>query len=302
MLPGRAVCGLASATIAVGAYRTLAEWLPRHFHGTAVALFRGAYLALGLASPYVLIPMVQRTGWRSVFIAAGVWGILLAGVWAATYIPRPHARPVDTLREGEAGLVSPVSWALILGLVLIAPLQVFLFTWLPVSLRQAFHQPDSMLQVPTIVSLVALLAAGLFSDLGIQLGASAGRSRGITLIVAGVMMAAIGLLGAATSPVMVIVILSVAMAGFQAWNVILYSALLDAVPPGGVAMAAGLAMLLAAVMQSVTLPGFYRWVSRGEYAGTATVIAFLALAAISMAALVWRIPPEEVGQAVPPAR
>ena len=77
-----------AATYPVGAM-AIAEAVPADRRATANSVFIAfAYLGAALA-PLTLAPLMARAGWRSVFLASGVVGVITAGLWYA-WAPKSH--------------------------------------------------------------------------------------------------------------------------------------------------------------------------------------------------------------------
>jgi ACS family glucarate transporter-like MFS transporter len=103
----RFAMGLAEAPAFPGNSRMTSSWFPRAERGTAAAIFNAAqYFAAVLFTP-IMGWIVHRFGWPYVFIAMGVLGILMTGVWLkAVYAPKDHPRvnraELDYIEAGGA--------------------------------------------------------------------------------------------------------------------------------------------------------------------------------------------------------
>ena len=291
LVTARGLHGFAAPALLIGSYQAIAEWIPRGFHGLSVALVR--------ALPVIAVPIVGmygapwvKLGLQTSFLAIAVLGVILAVLWVTTVTPRPGMPPPDRVNAGGAALASPVSWGLIVGVFLIGMFSSLLFSRLQIAMQQEFRMPSSI--VPTAVSVVAMIVGALFSDVTIQSGVSAGTSRGITTLIAGGMMLTVVLLAFGPASLLAVAVLSLVFAGYQMWSVVMYAAAIDAVPPAGVGLVAGVAMFLSSlgsVIISVLIPRALGALSVG---GIAFCMGVLALLALTMSALVWRIPRNEV--------
>ncbi|MFC0693573.1 MFS transporter [Paraburkholderia humisilvae] len=103
----RFAMGLAEAPAFPGNSRLTSSWFPRAERGTAAAIFNAAqYFAAVLFTP-IMGWIVHRFGWPYVFVAMGVLGILMTGVWLKTvYAPKDHPRvsraELSYIEEGGA--------------------------------------------------------------------------------------------------------------------------------------------------------------------------------------------------------
>lgn len=211
----RFAMGLAEAPAFPGNSRLTSSWFPRAERGTAAAIFNASqYFAAVLFTP-IMGWLVHSFGWPSVFIAMGVLGMLMTGIWLKTiYAPKDHPRAnAAELRAIEAGgaLVdletredgatakakAPANVALgasiremlgnrmLLGIFIaqfcINALTYFFLTWFPIYLVQQRHmsilKAGFVTSIPAICGFLGGVLGGVISDTMLKRGYSASTAR-----------------------------------------------------------------------------------------------------------------------------
>lgn len=87
LIGSRMLLGVAqAATYPVGSM-AIAQALPADRRATANSIYIGAALFGSALAPYTLAPLMEAEGWRTVFIASGVVGLVTALLWFA-FAPR----------------------------------------------------------------------------------------------------------------------------------------------------------------------------------------------------------------------
>ncbi|MDQ7981987.1 MFS transporter [Paraburkholderia sp. SARCC-3016] len=211
----RFAMGLAEAPAFPGNSRMTSSWFPRAERGTAAAIFNAAqYFAAVLFTP-IMGWIVHKFGWPYVFIAMGVLGIAMTGVWfKAVHAPKDHPRvnraELDYIEAGGAlvdletretqGAASLAAHAnqpaevpmgasiremlasrMLLGIFIaqycINALTYFFLTWFPIYLVQQRHM--SILKAGFVASIPAVCGflGGVISDALLKRGHSASFAR-----------------------------------------------------------------------------------------------------------------------------
>src|SRR5215471_17746628 len=97
--------GIAEAPCFPANSRVLGAWFPQHERARANSVYAVAqYFGLAFMSP-LLFWIVSRFGWRSLFILAGVVGLLFSFIWIKTYVEphesgRVNSLELDHIRAG----------------------------------------------------------------------------------------------------------------------------------------------------------------------------------------------------------
>jgi MFS transporter, ACS family, D-galactonate transporter len=97
----RALLGVVSAPIHPGAARAVSFWMPWRARGAANGLVTGAAVT-GVAVTYFIFGfLMDRVGWPSAFVVAGVATLLLTLVWSVYATDHPGQHPAVSARERQ---------------------------------------------------------------------------------------------------------------------------------------------------------------------------------------------------------
>ncbi|KZL89927.1 MFS transporter [Clostridium magnum] len=171
--------------------RIVTAWFPSRERGFAIGAYTGAeYIGLALCTP-ILTWLLVTFGWRSIFIATGLIGVLCAFVWFGFYHDPAKFKGVnkaelDLIKEG-GGLSDTVVeqkkvtwkemkylftsrqlWGMYIGGFANAAILFFFMTWFPSYLVSEKHM--TMLKVgiygalPYLSAIAGVLVAGKWSD------------------------------------------------------------------------------------------------------------------------------------------
>lgn len=208
--------------------------------------------ALGPAiAPPLLTMIMLYLGWRYMFIALGVLGIVVSFVWLAYYRNRPEADlskdEIDYLDDGNppsnSGKITLADflalfkqrsmWGMIVGFNGVGYMVWLYVNWLPAYLQQSrglsLANTGFVAAIPFLFGAFGMIVNGYASDWLLRHGADKMKSRK-WLICIGLLFAAIFTLPAAytDSTVMAVAYISMALfsvhfAGTSAWGLILVS-------------------------------------------------------------------------------
>lgn len=111
LLGARILLGIAqAATYPVGSM-AIAQTLRPDQRATANSIYIGAALFGSALAPYTLAPLMVETGWRSVFLASAVVGLVTAVLWFL-FAPRP-AGPRAVAQTAPLGAQLAAAWRLL---------------------------------------------------------------------------------------------------------------------------------------------------------------------------------------------
>lgn len=239
LLSFRLALGVAEAPCFPTNSRILSTWFPQHERARATGVYSvGQYFGLAFLSP-LLFWVVGAFGWRTLFIAAGVGGILFAFLWLRQYRD-PHESPSANAAElayieSGGGLShqtarTPFRWRNIgrllqhrqilgasIGQFAGNSTLVFFLTWFPTYL--ATERQMEWLKVgfyavlPFIAASVGVLAGGFVSDMIIKRTGSANMGRKLPILTGLLLASTIVLANFVDNDEIVIAILSVAFFG-----------------------------------------------------------------------------------------
>lgn len=190
--------------------RIVTTWFPSKERGFAIGAYTGAeYIGLALCTP-ILTWLLVTFGWRSIFIATGLIGILCAFVWLSYYndpakFKGVNQEELDLIKEG-GGLSDTVVeqkkvtwkemkylftsrqlWGMYIGGFANAAILFFFMTWFPSYLVSEKHMAVIKVGIygalPYLSAIAGVLTAGKWSDWMISKGFSLGVSRKLPVIV-----------------------------------------------------------------------------------------------------------------------
>jgi ACS family D-galactonate transporter-like MFS transporter len=204
----RLALGLAEAPCFPANSKIITMWCPRDERAMAVGLYTAAeYVGLGFLSPLLFWGLAVG-GWRSLFIVAGLIGVLFSFLFARAYRdPAEHARmtheELEHIRAGgglSAGtqpkrpgfraigrLLSQRQVAgVCLGQFAVHSTLTFFLTWFPSYLVSARHidwiKAGFMASLPYVAAFVGVIAAGYWSDRMLRRGGSLDVARKVPVI------------------------------------------------------------------------------------------------------------------------
>ena len=223
--------------------RIVANWFPHSERGTASAIFNASqYFSLVAFAP-MMGWLAQNYGWRSVFLAMGIIGLIGAALfWAVVQSPSRHKaiskREYDYI-EANGALVNldrpaagaqAIRWSsvgqllanrMLLGIYLaqycITALTYFYATWFPIYLIKARHMSLAHAGLasagPAIAGFVGGVLGGIVSDLLLKKGVPLSPARKIPIIIGLVISCAILLCNYTDSQVLIMTFMAIAFFG-----------------------------------------------------------------------------------------
>jgi MFS family permease len=181
----RGVLGVFEAPAYPTSVRVTSNWFRSEHRGVPTGVFNtGASIGQSIAPP-LLTALMLAFGWRTMFIAMGLIGLLFGAVWFLLYRDPEHAAlPPDGaayLAPNAAERTSHVTggqwlrlfrfrttWAMILGSFGSGYSIWMYFTWLPAYLETQHHMSIAktglLATIPMLASVTGSLAGGFFTD------------------------------------------------------------------------------------------------------------------------------------------
>lgn len=216
--------------------RAVTMWFPTQERGLATSVYvMGQYIGTPLFAG-LLLWITTSFGWRSVFYATGMAGVIFGLLWYMTYRDPVHHKRVNDaelkhLRDGGALMGSkqkePFDWkmafkllsyrqifAICLGKFCNNTILVFFTTWFMTYLIE--ERGLSMIKVgifqalPFLGATAGILLAGFFSDFFIRRGCSVSTARKAPLIIGTLLGSSIVLVNFVESNEVIIAILTLA--------------------------------------------------------------------------------------------
>jgi ACS family glucarate transporter-like MFS transporter len=185
IVAARFLFGIGAAGAYPNAAGVIARWFPRREHARAQGFVWGASRLGGALAPLLLVPMQRAVGWRGVFVALGVIGVLWVITWGLWFRDDPAAMPgigADELAEiGDARAQSnhgDVPWGELFALPQLWLITVAYFcyawgswfyfgwftTWLVRGAGFSISQMGVVASFPFMLGLLGNLAGGIVSE------------------------------------------------------------------------------------------------------------------------------------------
>jgi ACS family hexuronate transporter-like MFS transporter len=187
------------------ATKAVSEWFPKRERGLATALFDSGSSIGGALSPFLVLWIYFRWGWRPAFVVPGVLGLLWLLVWRKAYhAPQEHPRISDEERamilkdrnddavmdrgvrlRWSALLKLPQTWGTIVARSFTDPVWFFVTDWFPIYLvAKGIPLKDTLLTVwiPFVAADLGNFFGGWASGYLIQRGWAVGRARKAVVI------------------------------------------------------------------------------------------------------------------------
>ena len=136
------------------ATKAVSEWFPKRERGLATALFDSGSSIGGAISPFLVLWIYFRWGWRPAFVVPGLLGLVWLVVWRMVYrSPEDHPRLSEAeramiLRDREEDVAAPAgvrlrwsqlltlpqTWGTIIARSFTDPVWFFVTDWFPIYL------------------------------------------------------------------------------------------------------------------------------------------------------------------------
>ena len=246
----RFLLGMCESPVGPSAGRIIAAWFPSQERGVAGAIFNSAqYASLAIFTP-LMAWLCHEFGWDHVFIVMGVFGIVVALLWAKFFfVPMKHpginsaemhyikeggglveldmepaAVSKSTARKPRAGLAeiaqlfkSKMLVGICIGQYCISAITWFFMTWFPIYLVKergmSILQAGFMASVPAICGLIGGISSGFFSDWLLKRTGNLSLARKVPITIGLTMSACMILCNYVSSEAMVMFLMSAAFFG-----------------------------------------------------------------------------------------
>jgi len=212
--------------------RIVTTWFPSKERGLAIGAYTGAeYVGLALCTP-ILTWLLVTFGWKAIFIATGVIGIVFTVFWLLNYNDPSKSKGVnqaeiDLIKEG-GGLSDTVVeknkvtwkqvkylftsrqlWGMYIGGFSITAILFFFMTWFPSYLVTEKHMAILKVGIygalPYLAAIAGVLFAGRWSDWMISKDYGIGISRKLPVII-GLLLSAVIMCANYTNNIGIIII------------------------------------------------------------------------------------------------
>ena len=240
----RGILGVAEAGNWPGASKANAEWFPVHERALAQGIFNSGAAIGGIISPLLLGFLAAFMGWKAIFIAIGLVGLLWLVPWLIIYKSKPEDHPWLSEDEREYILSGQLvktddgkeetdynpttgempsrkeTWGAILPAMFIDPIWWLFVAWIPIYLIDNFGFNVKELSLYAWVPYVGAMFGAWFSGLLAQnllgKGWTVNKTRKFVITLGSVIMVpALMAMSVASTPVLAVLIMAVILFGFQ---------------------------------------------------------------------------------------
>ena len=269
------------------ATKAVAEWFSVRDRSTAMGVINAGTAVGSVLAPPLIAAIIAMSGWRWVFVLAGLVGLVWTVCWLLLVAEPPAGDVVEESRPGEwfRLLARKEIWSLVLAKFLSDAAWYFYLFWLPKYLydMRGFDtkKVGYYAWIPYAASGLGSLTGGWFSSWLLRKGMSVNMARKLALGASAALMPVI--LFVDNAPVdLAIAIFSVAFFGQQSWSTIVMILPTDLVPGRSVGSVAGM-VGFGGAMGGVVFGLVVGWVLDHGYgyspvfalAGSFHVLAFL---------------------------
>ena len=256
LLAARFLLGMGEGGAFPAAVRVVAEWIPAHERSTAVGIINAGTAVGSVLAPLLIGFILLRSGWRTVFVAAGAAGLAWVLWWMLTYRSNPLTLSENTLDARVPATSVPatrLTFAEVVALPSVRTLVFakfmsdsawyFLLFWLPKYLYDARHfdikHVSYFAWIPYAASGIGSFLGGWFSSRLLRQGRSLDLARKLALGLSAVCMPVV--MFVPLVPVQwAILLFSVAFFFQQSWSGLIMTIPADIFPLSAVGTVSGL--------------------------------------------------------------
>ncbi|MGC1185906.1 MAG: MFS transporter [Candidatus Acidiferrales bacterium] len=200
-LTARVFLGIGESPTYPAGAKIIADWFNKRERGGPTGIFLSSPTIGPMIAPPIITAIMLYAGWRWMFIAMGVMGIVLSALWFIVARDRQHTvltdeedAYFDERADGPAAVVRKLSfaewrglfaqrttWGIVLGFVGAVYMVWLYLTWLPAYLEHERHlsvaRTGWVASIPYIFGTLGTLFAGYFADYLLRRGVSLINSR-----------------------------------------------------------------------------------------------------------------------------
>ena len=226
-----------------GATKSNAEWFPIRERALAQGIFNsGASLGAVISAPAIALLYLQF-GWKATFVVIGLFGFVWIVPWLLIFKAPPDRHPWLSAEEREYILTGQraedappeeeqaapgwfemlrfrQSWSVVASRFFLDPVWWLFVSWLPIYLAATFgfdiRQIGFTAWVPYVGAVAGALFGGWLARFLLQRGRTVDYARKLTITLGGgIMLPALLLTAAASTPLSAILLIAVILFGFQ---------------------------------------------------------------------------------------
>ncbi len=276
----RALLGLGEAGNFPAAIKGVAEWFPKKDRAFATGIFNAGTNVASMAGPPLFAWMVGFISWRACFVITASLGFVWVVIWMFSYrLPGQHKRvsPAeneyihsDTPDEAAAPSIGWLAalrykqtWGFAAAKFFSDPVWWFYLYWLPLYLFDVrkFNLTEIGWALPFIYLMadVGSVGGGWFSGHLIRRGWPNGKARKTAMLICALVMPVAATSVLAESPIVAILLVSLATSSHQGWSANLFTTTSDVFPKQATASVTGIGGCLGGLggfLFSAVIPGY----------------------------------------------
>lgn len=191
--------GIGESPFFPGGVKVIRDWYEVRERGVPMGVLNASTTVGQALAPPLLALMLLRYGWRSMFVAIGLLGVMVAAAWYPVYRERETAKEepagdhgVSIAKLGQLFRQRTV-WGMMLGFSGVNYTAWLYLAWLPGYLQAAHHlslaKTGWFAAIPFLMGSAGMLVNGAVADKLVRSGSDPMRSRKL-LIVAGMICSA----------------------------------------------------------------------------------------------------------------
>ena len=240
----RVILGVAEAGNWPGASKANAEWFPVKERALAQGVFNSGAAIGGILSPIILALLAAFMGWKAIFIAIGIIGLLWLVPWVIIYKAKPEDHPWLDPKERDYILSGQLvrtddgeeendynpstremlgrkeTWGAILPAMFIDPIWWLFVAWIPIYLIDTFgfnvKELGLYAWVPYVGAMFGAWFGGLLAQNLLGKGWTVNKTRKLVITLgAGIMIPSLLAMSVASTPILAVLIMAVILFGFQ---------------------------------------------------------------------------------------
>lgn len=255
----RALLGIGEGGYYPVAMRGAADWFGPERRAKAVGLILSALSVGTLLTPPIVSWITLHANWRFAFLVTGAAGIALLPPWLLLHrVIRREFGEADPspggagIRSGgvmdktplREALRSRKYWFLLAGRACADSAWYFYLFWIPGYFQEARHlglaEVGRTLWIPFLAAGAGALFGAWAGTALIERGWEVARSRRAMLVGSALLAAAGALASVAPGTMLALALVSLALFGHTSWSSNMHTAIMEAAPPGQVAMLYGM--------------------------------------------------------------
>ncbi len=298
----RGMLGLGEAGNFPAAIKSVAEWFPKKDRALATGIFNAGSNVAAMIGPPAIVYMNSHFGWRACFFITGALGFIWLVLWLFTYrLPGMHPRvnqaELEYIRSDgeERPIEHQVGWAaalkhretqgFMIAKFLTDPVWWFYLYWLPPYLfdvrKFKLEEIGWALPVVYLMADFGSVAGGWVSGYLMRKGWDRAKARKTAMALCACAMPIAVMAVLAPSPVLAVLLVSIATAAHQGWSANLFTTTSDIFPKSAVASVTGIggcAGGFGGFLFSAIIPGYL--ITKFGYTPVFLMMGFMHLTAL----------------------